>query len=56
MRAPLQAMVIWNFTHDHDLFEAEQKKDFNWTVLPKAAFDGLAWVGILYNAVWNPPV
>ena len=48
-----QAMVIWNFTHDHDLFEAEQKKDFNWTVLPKAAFDGLAWVGILYNAVWN---
>lgn len=48
-----RAMVIWGFTHDHDRFEAEKGKSPEWALLPKAAFDGLAWVEILYNAVWN---
>ena len=47
------AMVIWGFTHDRARFEEEGQKPLSWSLLPKAAFDGLAWVEILYNAVWN---
>ena len=47
-----EAMVIWGFTTDPERF-VKDPDALDFSVLPKAAFDGVAWVGILYNAVWN---
>ena len=47
-----EAMVIWGFTTDPERF-AQKPGALDFSVLPKAAFDGVAWVEILYNAVWN---
>ena len=47
-----EAMVIWGFTDDESRFLAENEPH-SFAVLPKAAFDGLAWMEILYNSSCN---